>query len=293
MIAALLTFVLVGLINAHAETCVPVMSADHVTTLKHNAFKVDRTWWMYKDVLNDFAYGPHFAPAVSALAADQHWIDVGGGIAVPMMQLTRAEFSADDRAVRFDPNHLARLPKLTVVVLSDDFREAILTSDEHRWLDRFRTFRRFVDPAHFRYFAGTPIEAYADPVQTFGAADVLTDVVGAAAYTDDLTKVLTQYLTELKIGGVGYVNGAFERTKIRDCRGRDVSPEAFLAMIRGAKVTPGDVRSVDNQPHPRGRLRTFRMVRTTERIFVPSLKMIEVRRGLPPHRTFAFAGCAP
>ena len=279
---------------ARAETCDPTLAAGAARltrTLQHNAFKVDRTWWMYKDVLHDFERGVNFAEAVQRLDARGHWIDVGGGIAVPMMQVTKASFSHDDENVTFDAARLATLPRLSVVVLSDNFSDARLTSESGEWLKRFQTFRRAIDPDRFRYHAGRPIESYARPESTFGRADVLTDVVGAGAYSLDLTTVLTRYLEVLRPGGAAFVNGVFERTKIRDCRGHDVSPEAFLTKIRGAVVTPGDVRSIENVPDRRGRLRTFRMIRNDAPIFVPNLRLVDVRPGLPPYRTFGFTDC--
>ena len=215
--------------------------------LEQNAFNVSRSLSTFFQIFNTFPRG-NLADRLRSLGPRDHWIDMGAGMAGPMMNQLGANF--DHMADRFIPpsgswarRATSNSPRMTAVGISDDFSRAHAHPDN---IDFYNRFRREVDPEIFQYRAGRPIEAYENPIEEIGRAQLITDAFGPTAYTRDLTRVLEQYLSLLDEGGAAYIHGMFLRTKILDKNGVEISAEEFLQRIRGIdfRISHSDHNSI-------------------------------------------------
>lgn len=224
--------------GANAENCpsdyanLATQGAATEARLATNDFVIRRGLLEYQDFLDVFPRD-NFSSRMRNLRPDQHWIDMGAGIAAPMLERLGAQYDPIDEALRIPaawPDARARLPRMTGVVLSDNFKDSNVPRASLRTLDNAR---QHFPSNQFSYRSGRRIEDYQNPVSELGRAQLITDVFGPAAYTRDLSRVLEQYTTLLEEGGAAYIYGLFKKTTILDACGRSLSPTEFLSRIPG------------------------------------------------------------
>jgi hypothetical protein len=262
----------------------------------NNRFRVNRSLGQYRQVLDVFGRNS-FSRFLHSLRRDDHWIDMGAGMAVPMMEMMGGTFKQDvvnyvraqvlllirrnsvDQPDFIRPhawaNRSSNLPRMTALVLSDNFQ---LDENTKSTLDAYQHLRRNADPNLFRYLSGRPIEAYEEPIRQIGRARLITDVFGPASYTSDLERVLTQYLRLLENDGAAYIFGMFSRTKFFDKNGLELFPTEFLSRIGGI--------SFEVSSNERGI--TARLIRTRDALVIPRMRLNEISlsESISPTRVF-------
>ena len=233
-----------------------------------------------------------FRRRLTALRPDQHWISMGGGFELPMMRYVGV--LPRETGPHFIPpiSESNRFPRLTSVMVSDDFESSQNEATEVLQLAIHRQFRQATSDKWIRFAVGRRIEDYPDPVSALGRADLISDDLGPTAYSDKLSEVIRTYLQLLNSNGAAFLAGNnFERIRIVDRIGNQVPIERFFAAIRGATVTVPKNSDVAHMATSSGNLpsrRTIRLVRNEEPIVVPRLRILAVENGLPPHMTFVW-----
>jgi SAM-dependent methyltransferase len=251
----------------------PQMAVAIESTLEKNAFKVTRSLEEYlKDL--DSGVAPELAlrQLLARLGKDDHWIDVGCGTCRALAEFLeshgidlRAQVSAQELR---DKN----LPRLTGLMVSDQFSNAEKNPEIVAAAEKLSQMRRNVSTERVNVRVGKKVENYAAPREELGTASLITDVIGAAAYSEQLDEVLFTYGQLLKKGGVALIRHPGAKVKVSR-GGKGVAFMDYLNSIEGFKVVE---LSYD----------TYALVRTGGKLRVPKLQLAEMHDGTPPYRFY-------
>jgi SAM-dependent methyltransferase len=254
MIRMLLALLLVlSALGSAADWAPP--PADELTKsardVRRNAFVVGRGLDEYSRILS-----PVFAEAAASLQGGQVWLDVGAGEARAMVE------------------HLARGGKGRLVAIAVERPKTASSLDG---LARS-------NPGRFEYREGRYIEEYA--AGELPAADLVTDVFGAFAYSPHPDVVLARVAAAMKPGGRllthvirGVTGPGGDGLGIADENGKEVPLERWLGAARGLRLARAIPRTM-NAP--------IELVRTEEPVEVPSLELVRFKAGGPPMRRYVW-----
>ena len=222
----LLIALVVSSLLAHANAAPPVRFGKRAP-LHNNAFHVIRTLAHYRHVLT-----PSFSKAVDALGRGSVWLDAGAGLGRAQQDLLDSfeRSGRADEAPRLVAVSLKRPTEAQLVdnLLSMKGRAEDLPELANPATDRRALARRL--HGELRRFMASPKVSYPEgfiermPVERMAAAgtvDLITDVLGATAYTQHIDRVLRVYHQLLKIGGAAYLFGT--RAKV-ELPGREPMP---------------------------------------------------------------------
>lgn len=170
--------------------------------------------------LSDYIHNlhPDFVSSLKKLKSDQHWIDLGAGKAIALIDYLRS----------FD--HILEAPQTTAVAFKLD-----------RW---------FKPPSYqgkLQVREGA-FEAHETP--NWKKADVITDVMGVISYTRDLSTTLQKVFDLLNVHGELYLEFAPAVTRVK-VDGASYKLQEFLERIEGISVSGkyGILKVVKNREH--------------------------------------------
>lgn len=254
--------------------------ARQLENMEINGFAVSRPLGEYLRVFDAGLSIDNFSRRLWALGRDDHWIDMGAGQAIAMLERQGATRTTPDGPITAPVRWLGRSdgrPRMTAVGYSLDF-ESWGTGARVQQTQVVRNRISTADPNDFRYLHGRLIEDYPNPRLEIGTANLITDFYGPLAYTRDLSEVLRRYIDLLREGGAAFSYGTFLRTEILDESGKQVPTQEFLASVRGIQSRPGASRAAGTG--------NWAMVRTQEEVYVPNLEPISFSSDIPPYRVY-------
>jgi SAM-dependent methyltransferase len=181
-----------------------------------------------------------FEKHFTKLTPQSRWLDVGSGEGNALHQNANRKLmevrQAELRKILQDPNTLKE---------DRPFIEAVIQAyDRAKKLPQPRgmgvTLRMNRNPApeeegKNRYVVGRYVENI--PAKELGSADLITDVVGAFAYANQIDKVLEKYLEVLAPGGTILIGTDVEKGKVKRTDGSVVDLYDWVASIPGLDVT--------------------------------------------------------
>jgi hypothetical protein len=254
-------------------------------------FKVDRDLTYYAQLLPD-----EFIDRLSRMGAEDHWIDMGAGLAAAGYQLHGA---GPDSVPGFDKQLYAKLRRL---LGKPKDRLPKVTAISKRIGGPKKTFGGKVRPMADRFLEDIPdSEIKGDG---FGEASLITDVFGVFPYTDRLSQALAKYGRLLKKDGVAFIflgpwpagggDVAMFNSDVMVGSQRVPLPEWMTtAPFKGLKVELVGVRpptdfltpySELGKSNPDARLYTLKLTRTGDKIEVPELAVEWTDGFAPPVR---------
>jgi len=227
------------------------------TTTYNNSFRV---WRSLQSYLNKF--GDSFKKLLMNPPAGGIWLDAGAGMGLALTDYLTLP--------NFGPGYFRtigaslRYPDLSLVPMAPEV------------LERFRQiFKGLVDIGRLEYNEGD-ILSLGDRMDLYGKVDLITDVVGPAAYTN-LPHVLTTYMRLLKTGGKAYIFvRALDIVEPGDYGGEHKKPldnMDYFAQASGFRLQRADT--------PEGQVFVF--TRTEAPIFFPQLLARGIHLGTDDH----------
>lgn len=253
-------------------------------TIAENRFDTVRPLKELRSVFDYLRGPPSFKRVLKELGKDGHWIDVGCGTCRAVNDFL-AERGVDlSRPVSAAELEAKNVPKVTGMMISDDFSYRPQTMTE-KWrkrieqigieLPRLRRLREHGPKERLRVLVGTPVEEFPDAANRIGKADLITDVYGAASYAGQIDKVFLRYGELLKTGGAAFIHLSFEKTIIRTRTGRELSLQEYLEKFtKGFDVTWNGTQ--------------LRLVRNGNPLHLPPLTLTRVgnQTAPPPERYY-------
>lgn len=202
--------------------------------------------------------GEEFSKELATLGRKATWIDMGAGFGRAQIEYAQSRLG---RATLFQS--LFQGKARTIAVGYTDPTEILARWPMLRGLG--------VPPGSFKRLTGRYLEEIADA--ELGKADLITDVYGIFAYTEDLSGTLARYLNLLKRDGSIYVHSVEPRTTIRSADGNSqYSMIRWLYNIKGLEI---EVLPL-----------SFRIRKTQDHVEVPKLKLIDGMADRPARRIF-------
>lgn len=205
--------------------------------LNGSRFEVQRYFYHYVAML------PYeYLEDVMRLGGGGHWIDAGAGKAIAADLFLRL---GRDVPIYRSHEDLFGSPLLNRLIPGADRRREMLYSEFEEFSKRplewrprvtaisYREESRVGDrlpPSRFRYLNQRLFQDI--PLAEIGKADVITDVYGVFAYSEDISNVIARYGALLKPGGKAYILIGFDNLMKRDFRFVDQ-----IEMINGKKVS--------------------------------------------------------
>ena len=224
------------------------------------------------------AHRSAFQRLVMGLPASARWLDVGAGFAFAQRDYAAAGGRAQLVALGLRyPNTQATATALSAYKSKRGENVAASYSPE--------TDKAFTDfeAAHresFRYLHGRPIEAYGEQEllsRVGGKVDVLTDVMGAIAYSLHPDRVLARYSALLQKNGRMFLHFSQDAMTVRGAKGEQ-SVESWLRTIPGLKVA----RSYQIKQANGSALLTLVVRKVADEVSVPRLRLESFEPGTPP-----------
>ena len=238
-------------------------------------FRMNRDLGDYLHLLNfKIKDGKTFSYFLNLLKPWEQWVDMGSGVALPMIEFAQARFGWRGNLLRpnlYDDNH--RLPKMVAVNYSDTF-----TIGRHVTLEQAKMLQSYLDQVHprfFRFIVGN-FEHVDDPRERLDPTHLITDVMGPMSYSSEISDVIAKELSLLAPGGALFASSSFAQTKFVRPNGYVVSARVYLEQIRGVSIAYAPDKEVTE----------LRMIRNDEPIYVPPARLVEMQAGSPPLRTF-------
>jgi len=253
--------------------------------INRNGFRVNRLLFHYQEQLDKVEDEDTFSKRLFELKPEDHWLEVGGGIHMAMMNFIG--ITVDQTGELILPVRKKRnfFPRLTNLIVSDSFDSSMTSPTEQRMLALYKSFRAQTGDFWIKNLVGHKIEDYANLIELLGGpVQLLSDVKAATAYTDRLSDVIETYLKVTNTGGAIFIDGEnFVRTSIIDKDGTPISMKRFFKAIQGAQVHYVDHRKDPSRYNPR----TVRLIRNGDPIYVPQLGIAKPSdTGLPPVWTY-------
>ncbi|MFL5815414.1 MAG: class I SAM-dependent methyltransferase [Bdellovibrionia bacterium] len=234
--------------------------SDTLTRLEKNDYNTERGLKDY-----DRAFLSALSPKLRALVLkDGHWLDAGAGQARAISEFVRLQ------QAKKEP-----VPRITALAYKAD-------PDAAR---NYQSLSQKVGGQKLKLLQGRFLEQI--PKSEIGATDLITDVYGPFAYSQNLDQVLNQYLELLKPGGSAMI--AYDQagtTFIRTRSGQSLNVLKWLKSL-GRK----DLLKVEHRSDHSGDDEHVIITRLgTDEIKVPRLKLVYLKDSAPPRRIFVEEG---
>ena len=249
--------------------------------LSGNSCETGRRFYSYVRLL-----GSHFRRRLKEMDREDHWIDVGAGLARAMRRYLKTRWVKEERK-----------PQMTAVAIE---------RPDSKWLDRDLEFFA----GAFQYLSGKAIEFF-DAAEIV-AGDLITDIYAAASYSPQIDQVFQKYFEFLNIGGELQVIiptqdfTAMKRSmhtfkdnhslsepkiinmiKIVDPDGAEVKPAEWVQQIQGVEILELSKQSFIYLDDP------YLLVvlrKTGDTIQIPELELTKIEAGTPPTREYRLTG---
>lgn len=239
-------------------SCLKVELEQLTHILYYNGFAINRTIDHYKEDL-----GAEFKQALDRLGPADLWIDFGAGTANALATHLRALRKSNSDRI---PNMLG-----------------IVYSRPHQVETENPELKSFVQSGKVQYWAGRYVEDI--PWVEFPRMTLGTDFFGPLSYTPRLSELLRKYLSVMEVdhSRLFVILGEAEPypTKIIPATGGEP-----LALSDWLKTLPGiEVKTVRVSPGAWKKV-ALEIKRTSEKIRIPQLELVEMTAGSPPLRTF-------
>jgi len=251
-----------GSINCADAISLKEYTGEIEPTLKHssarlseNNFATFRPFELYEKIFSDSFYQD-----LVSLKSSGHWIDMGAGQGVAIQGFYK-KFTESESRPSAGSKKFIKVPKITGVVYK--------SVEKEKWKNEEALFKI----KELNWLSGKLIEDISSSV--IGRADVISDVQGPIAYTDDLYAVLDKYLKILNKGGKIYLNTYWQLTKVYTKNRQWLNLSEWLLNLEGLKVLKPNNNSLIIQKI------------SSNEIVIPNLYLEYYEDGGPPKRVFS------
>lgn len=227
--------------------------------ISENRFETTRDLVEYKKM-----FGPNFENALYQLGNDEIWIDMGAGFGLAQI---------DFRMLRKETVKLVAtgFVKPRVEHMKADYTNKQI--DEYMAkLELLGRHLHMRGSMPFRYVEGDILKMSRSRLARKGTVRLITDLYGPMSYASDPAKLLRLYGTLLAFNARLFIHVIDERLLIRDPK----TGELYSLFQFVAKYGRGFYFS------PESRF----LVRNSEEIYIPDLKLVKRRSGTPPYNTY-------
>lgn len=237
-------------------------------------YVIDRSLLSY-----NFTLPEEFSGALSDLGPEERWLDIGAGEGRAVIDYATAKYDVTK------PQAKRGGKKARAVAISLEDRRT------PQWKQAVETFD---DDKQIQYFFGKSLREYS--VEEIGKFKVISDVMGAFSYVQDLTLFMEKTLGFLETKGTFYTvlqdvkaedgsnkphyPNASYLTEIRKADGSDMKMCTWLKSISCVEVT---CELKMNWTPP---IEVYRIRKTCDAVAVPKLVPTHFESGTPPERKF-------
>lgn len=227
--------------------------------LTENRFETTRDLPEYKRL-----FGPNFENALYQLKDGEVWIDMGAGFALAQTQFRELRSARVNLvATGFVRPQLGHMKPDSTKEQIDEYM-ARLAGLERNLLVR--------NPMPFRYVEGDILKIRETSMGRKGQVRLITDLFGPMSYAAEPAKLLRLYGNMLSLNARLFIHVLDDRLQIRDPRTKEV----YTLFQFVAKYGRGFYFS------PESRF----LVRDSEEIYIPDLKLVKRLAGTPPYNTY-------
>lgn len=224
-----------------------------------NRFETTRNLLEYKKM-----FGPNFENALYQLSDNEVWIDMGAGFGLAQIDF-RSQF---EKKVKLVATGFVK-PRLEHMKVDYTKQQTDEYVSKLELLDRNLRTR---GPMPFRYIEGDVLKIPRSSMARKGTVRLITDLYGPMSYASDPAKLLRLYGNMLSLNARLFIHVIDQRLLIRDPQ-----TDAIYTLFQFvAKFGRGFYFS------PESRF----LVRNSEEIYIPDLKLVKRRSGTPPYNTY-------
>lgn len=262
-------------------------SASELTArVREGFFKTGRDLGDYVELLP-----PQFVQVLNGLGPEAHWLDAGSGEGLATLAYLEGNQSKLGGYYGFTDSVLVTFSQLNKKPADQRARVTGVTYkynvESISYLKAEFVRPRFVRSGRGRWLEGRYFEDIPDA--EIGAADLITDVFGVAAYAPRLDEVLRKYLRLLRDGGVAYVFLGIQGGDALDDKVFVWRDGKRLSLVEWLQTVPGvEARKLEYFTGWGGshQARGLELRRVSATPVIPELELIEFQHGAPPYREY-------